>query len=121
MDSLKINVYEVTSKVTEYKVIACHSVACPLITCRQHTLMKHFRLDVFSGSSNCYSRQVKQRKADPCLEAEALGLNKNKQRNHAVHLTGGKILRRKTPFKTRKESQELIPEQEMTCIRAPHS
>lgn len=47
---------------------------------------------------------MKQSKANPCLEAESLGLNRNKQRNHVVHLAVGKML--KTPFKTRKESQE---------------
>lgn len=66
--------------------------------------MKHLGLNVFSGRSNCCSREMKQSKANPCLEAESLGLNRNKQRNHVVHLAVGKML--KTPFKTRKESQE---------------
>lgn len=48
--------------------------------------MKHLGLNAFPGSSNCCSRVAKRSKADPCLEAEALGLNKNKQRNHVVHL-----------------------------------
>lgn len=106
-DALNINIYWAANKATEYKqVTAHHAPACPLITCRQHTLMKHLGLNAFSDRSNGCSRVGRQSKADPCLEAEALGLNKNKQRNHIVHLAVGKILRRKTPFKTRKESQE---------------
>ena len=107
MDARTINTYQAASEVTEYKqVTARHVLGCPLITCRQHTLMKHLGLNAFSGSSNCCSRAGKQSKADLCLEAKALGLNKNKQRNHVVHLAVGEILRRKTPFKTRKKSQE---------------
>lgn len=79
MDALNINIYWAASEVTEYKqVTAPHVLPCPLITCREHTLMKHLGLNAFSGRSNCCSRVTKQSKANPCLEAEALGLNRNK-------------------------------------------
>ena len=100
-------VYQAASKATECRQVTTHhALICPWIMFRQHTLTKHLGLNTFSGSSNCCSRVVKQSKDDPWSEAEAIGLNKNKQKNHIVHLAVGQILRSKTPFKTRKESQK---------------